>query len=880
MKGLSQDIQSGIDVIIEGLEYELDIHDVPSEKLRATMESKTKSFKIAKEMLNKWQEGASAPNKKTLTEYIERLINAGDKSINSLRDALKAKINYQELDTSLHGKAMEAKPIIVQAIHEIHTGTFELRLQLDSGNINLNDREFKIGYPEKYANGEFFPSKDYNKDWFNEEEQAIKICPLGTEGEVVEIWGLKIQLPKPPKDKKTILFHDLPKKEQYWRREELPKGLTRENANEYTDYILEQFRRRREGVWFYNNGKSVWLPPRFWFGMQWVQMIDDGQYRQFLYPQLEMAYHGLACMIDKKCKGEFFVKARRTGFTTIKVEEELEIVTSEKNARVGNTSQKDDDAERLFARISYGFLNLPFFFRPVVKGAEDSGKKLHFTRPSDKSKKSKIEGDTETSDYINSIIDYEATTVKAYDGQRMYYYLADESSKWPKQQSFLDHWGRFSPTLERGGKIVGKAFVGSTVAPMKEGGQDFKSMYEDSLVSTKNPITKKTRSGLYAYFLPAHKNYLECIDIYGYCWETTPPKGTRNIEGDLIEYGSIDLIKAEAASAKLSGAVQYNNYLRANPMNIRDAFRDEAEGSTFNLEKINEQSVFNEGIVTPMTQKGNFQWQGEKFNSDVVWHPNENGAFVVSWLQHEDYRNKKKKGMRGWEPCNGDIGVGGVDSYDIDETVDTRASNGALHFYNKWNMVGASHSFVLEYIDRPTYADILYENILMASVFYGYPLLVENNKYGIVRFFQRAGYEGYIMKRPDYLTPEGARSTKTLGVPSNSADIIQEHAQAIERYIHKHVGEWTEKDEQEALRAGEGGHREVGSMGVMYFERTLDDWRNFDIKKRTKYDASISSGYALLAAQKPIKAKREVSSISSASLLRRYDNSGSKSRLR
>ena len=33
----------------------------------------------------------------------------------------------------------------------------------------------------------------------------------------------------------------------------------------------------------------------------------------------------------------------------------------------------------------------------------------------------------------------------------------------------------------------------------------------------------------------------------------------------------------------------------------------------------------------------------------------------------------------------------------------------------------------------------------------------------------------------------------------------------------------------------------------MYFNETLNDWSKFDINKRTKHDASISSGLAIMA---------------------------------
>lgn len=45
-------------------------------------------------------------------------------------------------------------------------------------------------------------------------------------------------------------------------------------------------------------------------------------------------------------------------------------------------------------------------------------------------------------------------------------------------------------------------------------------------------------------------------------------------------------------------------------------------------------------------------------------------------------------------------------------------------------------------------------------VFYGYPILIENNKYGIARHFESRGYDGYLMDRPQHLKG----STKTVSV--------------------------------------------------------------------------------------------------------------------
>ena len=165
-----------------------------------------------------------------------------------------------------------------------------------------------------------------------------------------------------------------------------------------------------------------------------------------------------------------------------------------------------------------------------------------------------------------------------------------------------------------------------------------------------------------------------------------------------------------------------------------------------------------------------------------------------------------------------------------------------------------SNMFVLEYASRPPLAKIFYEDVLMAGVFYGYPILIENNKYGIARYFETRGYDGYLMNRPAHLTSASSKvNVKTKGLPSNSQDIIQAHAHAIEAYIHNYIGT----------------NPETGEVGNMYFNKTLEDWIGFNINNRTKFDLTISSGLALLAAQKS-KIKKKQSNFTERKFFRRY----------
>ena len=142
-----------------------------------------------------------------------------------------------------------------------------------------------------------------------------------------------------------------------------------------------------------------------------------------------------------------------------------------------------------------------------------------------------------------------------------------------------------------------------------------------------------------------------------------------------------------------------------------------------------------------------------------------------------------------------------------------------------------ANSFFLEYLSRPPTAEIFFEDVLMALVFYGMPILAENNKPRLLYYLRRRGYRGFSMNRPDKVWNKLSVAEKEVGgIPNSSEDIKQAHAAAIEMYIQDHVG--VARD---------------GSYGDLYFNDLLNDWSRFDINKRTKFDATISSGLAIMA---------------------------------
>ena len=174
-----------------------------------------------------------------------------------------------------------------------------------------------------------------------------------------------------------------------------------------------------------------------------------------------------------------------------------------------------------------------------------------------------------------------------------------------------------------------------------------------------------------------------------------------------------------------------------------------------------------------------------------------------------------------------------------------------------------TNSFFLEYVARPQTAEIFFEDVLMACIFYGMPILAENNKPRLLYHFKRRGYRGFSMNRPDKIYSKLSVTEKEIGgIPNSSQDMKQSHAAAIESYIEKYVG--FSKD----------------GCGDMYFNRTLEDWARFDINNRTKFDASISSGLAIMACNKNLYTPVQERQIKSINLgIKRYDNKGSRSKI-
>jgi hypothetical protein len=711
------------------------------------------------------------------------------------------------------------------------------------------------------------------KKWkygYNKEHDIIVISKTGQIGEILEVQSLRIALPKVPT---RVFKHEKNK----WVKTDQPKELERlknifdwrvypeDQKEKWFDYIDEEFNRRENGFWFTNNGKPIYITGTHYMYLQWSK-IDVGA-PDFREANRLFYIFWEACKADKRCYGMCYLKNRRSGFSFMSSAETVNLATLASDSRYGILSKTGADSKKMFTdKVVPISINYPFFFKPIQDGMDRPKTELAYRVPSTRFTRKKIQVNEKLEELegLDTTIDWKNTGDNSYDGEKLALLVHDEAGKWERPENILNNWRVTKTCLRLGSRIIGKCMMGSTSNALDKGGENFKKLYNASDVTKRNR-NGQTKSGLYSLFVPMEWNYEGFIDEHGFPVFTNPDVDVFDPSGELIDIGVIDNWQNEVDGLK-GDHDALNEFYRQFPRTTEHAFRDESKNSIFNLVKIYEQIDYNEEMLSTLgITQGNFQWVNGIKDSQVIFYPDKKGRFKVSWVPPQQIQNRVilKNGIKC--PGNEHMGAFGCDSYDISGTVDGEGSKGALHGLTKFSMEDApANSFFLEYLSRPPTAEMFFEDVLMALVFYGMPILAENNKPRLLYYLRRRGYRGFSMNRPDKIWNKLSVAEKEVGgIPNSSEDIKQAHAAAIEMYIQDHVG-----------------IKQDGTLGDLYFNALLNDWSRFDINKRTKHDASISSGLAIMANNKHLYAPNATIEKPKLNIsISKYENKGNFSKL-
>jgi hypothetical protein len=614
-------------------------------------------------------------------------------------------------------------------------------------------------------------------------------------------------------ERRAILTRSNKKSEQYWERQALPSWYKDKEKEEerlqlkdkhYVDTKLEQYRaqewdRRINGCWFMNNGVATYITGMHYMYIQWWR-IDIG-YPKYRITDSDYFYFLQYCIEDPICLGMIEVTKRRFGKTYRGGLFVYDFPSYHEQARSGIQSKTGTDGKKVFSKsVISPFKKLPKFFRPEYDQSQGltPKKELLFQSTNKKGKRSEEALDVEE---LESGIDWGTSEEMYYDGQKLYRYLRDEAGKTIEVNVADAHEVIRYCLLDDEGRIIGKALYTTTVEEMEKGGGNFKTLVKNSnhLEVTvdgklqKRAKTQSTPSGLYTFFMSAKRT--RHFDKYGF------PDEKRTLE-EIMKERALVAHDPRMLSARI----------RKEPLTIEEAFRIDGNDCHFNAQKLNNQRDDCVWRTEDLYERGNFVWKDGKRDGKVVWEKNPFGRWRMLRgfnLKAEEANAVIKRGANSFHPANAHRFGMACDPYDHDVTEDNRRSNGASLVKQKNNPHNFSdpfiNAYVCMYLDRPLTAEDFYEDMIKQCFYFSTPILVENNKPGIIKYFRTRGYTAFLTKLKGY---------KEVGIPSTP-----ENKSMAMDLVESYVEDFAQ---------------------LIYFVELLEDLLSFNVKKTQLYDITMA----------------------------------------
>jgi hypothetical protein len=688
------------------------------------------------------------------------------------------------------------------------------------------------------------------KEYIDKIPQNLYVCAYEKKPKTIEIGEFDVPLPvKPPIEQ--FKNYGLPKEAQFFRREQIPSDLRQWEKTYQNKFVSAMYHKRKNGEWWLINGKEIYLTGRAWMFFNFWH-IEAGGLPKFRYEAVLFFLFFEMCWNDPNCYGMLDFKARRLGDTEKALFLGWETVTRYRNTRFGMQNKKNDDAETNFKRVVKANKNMIWFFKPISGGLDTPKKELVFEYPTDfvttkrmkEEKKSKADSQPVNQiAALESTIDYEPTTLGAYDGQRLTIYHGDEWGK-TVNMNVKNQWGIVKPTLalNNGDKIIGKCLVTTTVEEFDEGNistiEVMQQIWNES-DPAKRDGNGRTISGLYRLFRSALHGAE--IDAYGFTNDDNTRARLKNTEKILTESGALDDLA---------------NWRRKHPLHINDVFsvapkecplypakleiriRQIKENLNCKNKPINEDGT----EVVPKGVFGDLVWESQ-FGGNVKWQPNPKGKWCIS--QHP--KNPNVRIIDEWvkpKPANDAFFTFGADPYDARNTTTSKRSDGAGVVYRRLDLDIDGHlvdsaqdfhisesqtylmqtdQFVCDYVARQDDPEDYYEDMLKTAIYYSVSMLCEKDKPSIENFFIKRGFSRYLKNRPDETkaTYKKKRDAKETGIKA-SVPIINLYVDALKIHVF---------------------HRIINS----HHPRLLADFRQFTVKNRTEHDLTVAAGMALLS---------------------------------
>ena len=714
------------------------------------------------------------------------------------------------------------------------------------------------------------------------------------DGRVETIYGIDCWIPPPP-PKEEIANYYLPKKEQKWRRNELPTFKPRDidiwtgtlyepgdvldwdmarreevakqtgtdpwDVDRYGDpkkidglradlkYVSEPLANFRNpeldrcdpwdgGYWFFSNGNPVWLTPFHYFYLNWWE-INVG-YPEYRDTDRQIFYLWQWVFENPNCYGLCEV-AKRGGGKTYRALAVLYLRTIYgRNILSGIQSKTDDDSKDMFIlKLVECYKNLPDFLIPINSNPTDPKTELRFFAKSKRGKSSMFHRLLQRK-AIRSTINFKNAQPKAYDGQTINGVLVrDEEGKTIKSVCDVNERHRVTRNcVFRDGKMFGKIYSTTTLDKMDKGGEQFKVIWDGSnqFKVPEGLDPADTASGMIRVFFPAYRT--EFFDEYGMP-DAVKGRDRQQKERDKLVNDPGSLIME---------ILQY-------PWNERELFMSSGNSCQYDLNtlRLREQVVLDPDYNK--VRVGDFYLENGNWGDKVRWRDNpDNGMWHVGYL-FEDYSRdankfKVKRSSTGdftFIPENLGRFSGGFDPTKTGRQVDKRRSSaaGTIFMHEDVWRPEISNTWIADFVQEPLDPVEAWLNFLIGCMYYGCQYLPESNL-GVPEELTKIGAGEFIMWRPENTFTTNNRSQHLPGLPSSenmNAYMIRRKQTHVVHHGHK-----------------------------MILPRVIRQSIEFDPEFRTKYDVEVASQLSLIASEKPV-APPPVE-INATELVRVWDNSG------
>lgn len=658
----------------------------------------------------------------------------------------------------------------------------------------------------------------------------------------------QVYLPDVPKD--TEILYSIQQKwvrpepeihiskalKEYAKKVQVDKNYIHPLQSEINRWADQEWKRSEEGVWFWNNGTPTFLTPFYiWYLSSWLMYFGYAEYRE---TDKEITYLLQFCEEDPECYGLLLNTIRRYGKSSLMGAWAVYRTIKNFNHYTGMQGEKDEKIEKFYRQmIKNPFKKLPFYHLPTYNTNSTLASDIRFEEPS-KRGKDVIIGDYEEDEELGSVIEYRPSGAGEYDQAVLHTFLCEEPGK-TLQCNINDRWKTVKPCLSRGKFIRGKAFMGTTVEFMdvsSKGGRAYKKLFYESDYNQKQ-ANKRTKSGLYAAFLPGDCAYEGFFDEWGHPMRADAKKSL------LIDRDSCK-----------DNPKDHSDLIRKYPIYIKEIFHVNVDRCEFNAAVLQDRKSELEAMSESILVKGEFYWVDNKRFGTVRFRANQYTGW--SWVHSlindpkETSLVQRKLGRERpyFAPLNDSKFVSGVDPVDHgvvvegkggdEEYVSTRRSKPVLFVKRKYDssidgilsqdiaLSNAKEKFQYKtnrYVAmmdvRPGDPNVFFERALMMMWYFGCSLHAESQKPGIMNYFIEHGCGDFILQK--YVGAGGKATAGTDGTPA-SGMTISEYTDALATYIEYF------------------GH-------TIPFIELVEDLLVFNPKKTTEFDYSVAAGFTELA---------------------------------